>query len=295
MNSLFFSSMMKMREAFRKLSMPANLRRKFSLTTNSDVDDIRIEDFEQIESQHKPKPTNLKAKTLSLEELAKNDSDQSTKGISYNDIITIRKNSMKRRKSENIIDVLGLHSIGAELTSQVSSNLQTFRYQQIANQKQNKYSKIQNMHVKLPSRRTSIQEILSAKPSKTKRKNLQAKSFEAEEILERAITEGYAEFVKKLIETEQVNINKLNDTGYSALHLAAIVNKPEIIKLLLDYGAFININDLSGFTPLEVAVNEGSFDSACVLIENGADQTFIMDGRLDTKMLQQSEDVSNEN
>ena len=287
--------MIKMREAFRKLSIPANLRRKFSLTPNNDVDDIRIEDFERLESQHKPMPTSLKGKTLSLEELAKNDFDQRTKGISYNDIITIRKNSMKRRKSENIIDVLGLHSIGAELTSQVSSNLQTVRYQQSANQKQNKYSKMQNIHVKLPSRRTSIQEILSVKPSKTKRKNLQAKSFEAEEILERAITEGYVEFVKKLIETEQVNINKLNGTGYSALHLAAIVNNPEIIKLLLENGAFININDLSGFTPLEVAVNEGSFDSACVLIENGADQTFIMDGRLDTKMLQQSQDASNEN
>lgn len=287
--------MMKMREAFRKLSMPANLRRKFSLTPNNDVDDIRIEAFERLESQHKPMPTSLKGKTLSLEELAKNDFDQRTKGISYNDIITIRKNSMKRRKSENIIDVLGLHSIGAELTSQVSSNLQTVRYQQSANQKQNKYSKMQNIHVKLPSRRTSIQEILSVKPSKTKRKNLQAKSFEAEEILERAITEGYVEFVKKLIETEQVNINKLNGTGYSALHLAAIVNNPEIIKLLLENGAFININDLSGFTPLEVAVNEGSFDSACVLIENGADQTFIMDGRLDTKMLQQPQDASNEN
>ena len=287
--------MMKMREAFRKLSMPANLRRKFSLTPNNDVDDIRIEDFERLESQHKPMPTSLEGKTLSLEELAKNDFDQRTKGISYNDIITIRKNSMKRRKSENIIDVLGLHSIGAELTSQVSSNLQTVRYQQSANQKQNKYSKMQNIHVKLPSRRTSIQEILSVKPSKTKRKNLQTKSFEAQEILERAITEGYVEFVKKLIETEQVNINKLNGTGYSALHLAAIVNNPEIIKLLLENGAFININDLSGFTPLEVAVNEGSFDSACVLIENGADQTFIMDGRLDTKMLQQSQDASNEN
>ena len=287
--------MLKMREAFRKLSMPANLRRKFSLTPNNDVDDIRIEDFERLESQHKPMPTSLEGKTLSLEELAKNDFDQRTKGISYNDIITIRKNSMKRRKSENIIDVLGLHSIGAELTSQVSSNLQTVRYQQSANQKQNKYSKMQNIHVKLPSRRTSIQEILSVKPSKTKRKNLQTKSFEAQEILERAITEGYVEFVKKLIETEQVNINKLNGTGYSALHLAAIVNNPEIIKLLLENGAFININDLSGFTPLEVAVNEGSFDSACVLIENGADQTFIMDGRLDTKMLQQSQDASNEN
>lgn len=287
--------MMKMREAFRKLSMPANLRRKFSLTPNNDVDDIRIEDFERLESQHKAMPTSLEGKTLSLEELAKNDFDQRTKGISYNDIITIRKNSMKRRKSENIIDVLGLHSIGAELTSQVSSNLQTVRYQQSANQKQNKYSKMQNIHVKLPSRRTSIQEILSVKPSKTKRKNLQTKSFEAEEILERAITEGYVEFVKKLIETEQVNINKLNGTGYSALHLAAIVNNPEIIKLLLENGAFININDLSGFTPLEVAVNEGSFDSACVLIEHGADQTFIMDGRLDTKMLQQSQDASNEN
>ena len=287
--------MMKMREAFRKLSMPANLRRKFSLTPNNDVDDIRIEDFERLESQHKAMPTSLEGKTLSLEELAKNDFDQRTKGISYNDIITIRKNSMKRRKSENIIDVLGLHSIGAELTSQVSSNLQTVRYQQSANQKQNKYSKMQNIHVKLPSRRTSIQEILSVKPSKTKRKNLQTKSFEAEEILERAITAGYVEFVKKLIETEQVNINKLNGTGYSALHLAAIVNNPEIIKLLLENGAFININDLSGFTPLEVAVNEGSFDSACVLIEHGADQTFIMDGRLDTKMLQQSQDASNEN
>ena len=287
--------MMKMREAFRKLSIPANLRRKFSLTPNNDVDDIRIEDFERLESQHKAMPTSLEGKTLSLEELAKNDFDQRTKGISYNDIITIRKNSMKRRKSENIIDVLGLHSIGAELTSQVSSNLQTVRYQQSANQKQNKYSKMQNIHVKLPSRRTSIQEILSVKPSKTKRKNLQTKSFEAQEILERAITEGYVEFVKKLIETEQVNINKLNGTGYSALHLAAIVNNPEIIKLLLENGAFININDLSGFTPLEVAVNEGSFDSACVLIENGADQTFIMDGRLDTKMLQQSQDASNEN
>lgn len=60
--------------------------------------------------------------------------------------------------------------------------------------------------------------------------------------------------------------------GQSALHVAASINKPEAIRLLVVYGAEIDQPDTkSGKTPLYIAVEDQSLEAAKELLELGAD------------------------
>jgi len=57
--------------------------------------------------------------------------------------------------------------------------------------------------------------------------------------------------IKFLIDHEPNAINSKNDEGKTALHYAIERNKPEVVKLLLEYGADLNIEDPKGSTPLD--------------------------------------------
>ena len=108
-------------------------------------------------------------------------------------------------------------------------------------------------------------------------------SYEPNKLLEKAIEEGYADLCEELIQSGQVNINKLNGFGFAPLHLAACEGKNDIVKVLIDNGAYIDILTSTGLSALQAAVMEGSFDCAQMLIENGADQGFVMDGPLNPR------------
>ncbi|XP_039248054.2 uncharacterized protein LOC120325934 isoform X3 [Styela clava] len=67
-------------------------------------------------------------------------------------------------------------------------------------------------------------------------------------------------------------INAKNIKGYSALHIASSINKPEAIKLLVTHGAEIDQPDTkSGKSPLYIAVQEKNVEATQVLLELGAD------------------------
>ena len=65
-------------------------------------------------------------------------------------------------------------------------------------------------------------------------------------------------------------VNQRDFLGQTPLHYAAITNNLEAIKVLLDYGAEVDVFDTQLETPLSWAVSEGHYEVARLLIERGA-------------------------
>lgn len=120
------------------------------------------------------------------------------------------------------------------------------------------------------------------KRNRSKRSQI-AQSYEPNKLLEKAIEEGYADLVESLITSGQVNINKLNGFGFAPLHMAAFEGNLDVVKVLIEQGAYIDIQTNTGMSALEIAVIEGNFDCAQLLISHGADQSFVLDGPLSTR------------
>jgi ankyrin repeat protein len=64
---------------------------------------------------------------------------------------------------------------------------------------------------------------------------------------------------------------KVNQPGWSALHYAATGPEPKLVRLLLEHGAAVDAESPNGSTPLMMAAQYGSEDSASLLLERGAD------------------------
>jgi len=68
------------------------------------------------------------------------------------------------------------------------------------------------------------------------------------------------------------DLNTRNDSGQTPLYWACELPTPEIAKLLVQFGADMNIAELTGgFTPLHLTAFIGNEPLAAYLIENGAD------------------------
>lgn len=70
--------------------------------------------------------------------------------------------------------------------------------------------------------------------------------------LMRAVYEGYLEEARLLLAHPATNLERINDHGQTALHLAVIGQHPELVELLLDYQAQQRA-DFSGTTPQDIA------------------------------------------
>lgn len=73
-----------------------------------------------------------------------------------------------------------------------------------------------------------------------------------------AADRGHVEVVEQLLRTSDVDINHINNLGWTALLEAVLLGDggarhQQIVQLLVDYGADINIADGDGITPLEHA------------------------------------------
>jgi ankyrin repeat protein len=92
----------------------------------------------------------------------------------------------------------------------------------------------------------------------------------------RASEGGHMQTVKYLLETyKNININNLDMYGYSSLHFASKSNY-EITKILLEYGAHVNIIGHNNFTPLYFAINGKNLEIIKLLIENGANVNILV-------------------
>lgn len=70
-----------------------------------------------------------------------------------------------------------------------------------------------------------------------------------------------------------VNINRLDDDGWAALHVWALGGRsnPEVFRALLSAGADVNARNGEGFTPLHVAVVGENIKAISMLLKEGAD------------------------
>eukprot|EP00667_Euglena_gracilis_P034506 EG_transcript_60185 len=66
----------------------------------------------------------------------------------------------------------------------------------------------------------------------------------------RASNEGE---VKAVLASGQWPVNFQNGYGQTAVHIATIHNKPDIIGLLARYNANLDLQDIQGHTPLHIA------------------------------------------
>mgnify|MGYP000588166187 CR=1 FL=1 len=86
---------------------------------------------------------------------------------------------------------------------------------------------------------------------------------------------GYIEVVKLLLSETKTDVNLINNLGWTALLEAIILNtggykQQEVIKLLIAYGADVNIKDFNGISPLEHTRRKGFKSIEKILLKAGA-------------------------
>ena len=103
-------------------------------------------------------------------------------------------------------------------------------------------------------------------------------SFDPTAKLYTAAAENDTKELKNVLDSGKADPNILYLSGIAPLHVAAVEGHLETIKLLVRYGANINIQDGEGCSPLEFALRGGHFDCASFLIKLGAETKKIVHG-----------------
>jgi uncharacterized protein len=90
-----------------------------------------------------------------------------------------------------------------------------------------------------------------------------------------AAERGHVEIVKELLTRTNVNVNHVNNLGWTALLEAIVLSNggekhQQIVQLLVDHGADITIPDKDGVTPLEHARQRGYEQIIKILQQAGA-------------------------
>ena len=80
------------------------------------------------------------------------------------------------------------------------------------------------------------------------------------------------EILRMLIDAG-ADVNIQHNDGSTALHWCAINNRPKIVRMLLDYGADVNIQHNNGSTALHWCVMWDHPEIAWMLLDAGADKT----------------------
>lgn len=86
-----------------------------------------------------------------------------------------------------------------------------------------------------------------------------------DDVLSRAAMNGYTEIVRFMIECDKNVLNTQNKFGWTPLMEAAVHNRSEVIKLLLDAGADSSIQLSNGSTAYSLAVEAGAKESVKLL------------------------------
>lgn len=71
--------------------------------------------------------------------------------------------------------------------------------------------------------------------------------------------------------TRDIDVNELDEYGFTPLIEAAIADNIQITELLLKYGADVNLQDMTGGTALHWAAENNNVELAKLLLEKGAD------------------------
>ncbi|OLE52390.1 MAG: hypothetical protein AUG51_18300 [Acidobacteria bacterium 13_1_20CM_3_53_8] len=71
------------------------------------------------------------------------------------------------------------------------------------------------------------------------------------------------------------DVDALTPDGATSLHFAALGNRLEVVKVLIDHGATVFASTSHGFTALHMASSEGYMEIALSLLQYGADVNSI--------------------
>src|SRR5215471_11365847 len=86
---------------------------------------------------------------------------------------------------------------------------------------------------------------------------------------------GHVEIVRELLTHTDINVNHVNNLGWTALLEAIILSNggkahQQIVQLLVDHRADVNLADRDGVTPLQHARERGFSEIERILLQSGA-------------------------
>ena len=98
-------------------------------------------------------------------------------------------------------------------------------------------------------------------------------SFPPEEVFHSSVADGDNVELQRVLKhhRDELDINKANHVGVTALHQAVLNKNMDSVKILLFYGCHVNVCDAHGFTPLHTASACGYMSIASILIVHGGD------------------------
>jgi len=111
-----------------------------------------------------------------------------------------------------------------------------------------------------------------------KRMRFRQSSASEEDLLHFSISRDDVKAVSNILGHGNVEVNALMPPGISALHQACAIGNVQCIKMLLDYGADIELKTRQGLSSLQIAARYGNFEAAELLIQHGANMDDIKDG-----------------
>jgi uncharacterized protein len=90
-----------------------------------------------------------------------------------------------------------------------------------------------------------------------------------------AAEHGYVDVIRELLTMTNIDVNHVNNLGWTALMEAIILNngnetQQQVVQLLIDHGADVNIPDEENVTPLQHAKAKGFKEIEKILIKAGA-------------------------
>jgi ankyrin repeat protein len=89
-----------------------------------------------------------------------------------------------------------------------------------------------------------------------------------------AVDNGDYRLVERLLERNYDNIiNARDNFGWTPMHIAALHNDTDIVQLLIEKGAKVNLKDSEQNTPLTYAVLNKAFDVTHILRKNGGKES----------------------
>ena len=89
-------------------------------------------------------------------------------------------------------------------------------------------------------------------------------------ILQIAVFQNKTNIVKLLVAHDETDVNQPNEFGHTPLYFAALNGNTEILKILIQSGAFIHAESIDGTTALHTTCFHGHMETAKILLANNA-------------------------